>query len=73
MKTRYFTFGQSHVHVINETIFDRDVIVEITSEDPRTDMFNTFLDKWAFEYENLNKIDLSLFPKGIINLNNIIN
>lgn len=62
-KTRYFTFGQIHVHSIGSFTYDKDVVVEITAEDPRKEMFRIFGDKWAMEYKN--KPDMSFYPRGI--------
>lgn len=63
MKTSYFTFGQSHFHNINGTVFDKDVVVKITAEFPREVMFKVFGPKWSMEYSK--PPDMSFFPKGI--------
>ena len=70
MRKYYFTFGQSHVHSVNGITFDKDIVVEITannSGEARDIMFDTFGDKWCFEYKKLP--DMSFFPRGIIKLN----
>lgn len=51
LKTSYFTFGQVHVHSVNGRTFDKDTVVKITAEDPRQVMFDTFGNKWGFEYD----------------------
>lgn len=68
LKTRYFSFGQIHVHSLNGQTFDKDCIVEITAEEPREVMFQCFGDKWAFEYNDLNDDQLRHFPRGVIKL-----
>ena len=35
MKTRYFSFGQTHTHSFNGHTLDKDCIVKITAENPR--------------------------------------
>lgn len=67
MRTSWFTFGQAHVHSVNGKTFDKDCVVEITSEDPRITMFNTFGTKWSFEYDV--EPPMQHFPRGIIKLN----
>ena len=68
MKTRYFTFGQSHIHRYKNHILDKDCVVRISAEDPRSVMFDNFEDVWAFEYEDMP--DMSLFCRGIYDLTN---
>ena len=63
MKTAYFTFGQSHVHSVNGFTFDKDVVVKITSENPRDSMVKYFGHTWAFEYDK--EPDMKYFPRGI--------
>lgn len=63
MKTRYFTFGQSHVHSIDGFTYDKDVVVKITAEDPRDVMVANFGQVWAFEYEY--EPNMKFFPRGI--------
>ncbi len=62
------TFGQTHVHSVNGKTFDKDCVVEITAEDPSQVMFDTFGNKWAFDYDKLELLDLGHFPRGIIKL-----
>lgn len=63
MKTSYFTFGQNHVHSINGFTYDKDVVVSITSDNPRTIMFEYFNSQWGFEYDS--EPSMELFPRGI--------
>ena len=67
MLTRYFTFGQTHVHSVNGRTFDKDDVAKITAPDPRKVMFEYFGPKWAFEYtpEEMTAARLDHFPKGI--------
>lgn len=60
MKTKYFTFGQSHIHVGG---FDKDVVVKITAKNPREKMFKLFGKDWSTEYDELP--DMRYFSKGI--------
>ena len=66
METAYFTFGQCHFHKIDDKIFDKDSVVKITSEDPRTKMFELFGSKWAMQYDE--PPNMEYFPRGIIEL-----
>lgn len=68
MKTSWFTFGQAHVHSVNGKTFDKDVVVEITSEDPRKKMMELFDIKWSIQYNSLEEVNLEYFPKGIIKI-----
>lgn len=62
----YFTFGQSHRHVIGGEVFDKDCVVKIEGEDAREKMFKLFDSKWSMQYEE--KPDMSLFPRGVFNI-----
>ena len=54
MKTSFFTFGQSHVHVLDDgTRLDRDTTVKIVAEEPRDIMTRLFGAKWSMEYDFL--------------------
>lgn len=64
--TAWFTFGQIHTHSMNGITFDKDCIVEITADDPREVMFQTFDRKWAMQYDT--PPNLEHFPRGIIKL-----
>lgn len=67
METKWFTFGQTHVHHVNGKTFDKDCVVEIeTASDPRAVMFRTFGIKWAMQYDE--PPDMKHFPRGIIKL-----
>lgn len=62
-KTRWFTFGQSHAHSVDGFTYDKDVVVQITAEDPRSEMVKAFGMKWGMEYRERPKMDY--FPRGI--------
>lgn len=66
MNTQYFTFGQSHVHSVNNFTWDKDVICKITADDPREVMFAAFGEKWSMQY-NESKLEelLKYFPRGV--------
>lgn len=66
MKTAYFTFGQAHHHVVNNIDFNRNTVVEITADDPRQVMFDTFGNKWSMQYDQ--PPDMRHFPGGIVKL-----
>lgn len=66
MTTSYFTFGQTHAHVVAGKVYDKDSVVMITAENPRDVIFTIFGDKWAMQYDQFP--DISLFPRGIVNL-----
>lgn len=66
MSVAYFTFGHGHAHALNGFTFDKDVVVRIESEDPRSTMLENFGGKWAFEYEE--PPDMRYFPRGIVDL-----
>ena len=61
--TRWFTFGQAHKHFINGFRYDKDVVVEITAENPREEMFKIFGNKWAFEYNDVP--EMLYYSRGI--------
>lgn len=63
MIRRYFTFGQTHVHSVDGFTYDKDIVVEITANNPRQTMFDTFGCQWGMEYEQ--KPPMELFPRGI--------
>lgn len=66
MKTRWFTFGQVHIHRVNGKVFDKDCVVRITAKEPRDIMVKHFGAKWAFEYDN--EPDMHHFPRGVFDL-----
>lgn len=68
MTTSYFTFGQCHAHAVNGITFDKDCVVEITAEDPRQTMVDTFGAKWSMQYDEMPPETLRHFPRGIIKL-----
>ena len=70
MKT-YFTFGQAHEHRVNSKTFDKACVVEIeapTHEEVRKKMMETFGQKWAFQYNDLESVGMDFYKRGIIQL-----
>lgn len=65
MITRYFTFGQGHAHSVDGFTWDKDIVCEITADDPRGVMLETFGTKWGFEYETLDDVGLDYYPRGV--------
>ena len=66
MITQWFTFGQCHAHAHAGVTFDKDLVVEITAEDPRSVMFGLFGNKWGMQYDS--KPDMRHYPRGIYKL-----
>lgn len=69
MTTRYFTFGQNHIHTIDGVVFDRDVVVKITAADEaacREKMFATFGRQWCGCYQDPR--EPRWYPRGEIEL-----
>jgi hypothetical protein len=68
-KKSYFTFGQGHVHQIDNACFNKDIVVEVDGTDlqtPRDRMFEHFGKQWSMEYNELP--DMAYFPRGWVNL-----
>lgn len=59
----WFSFGWGHAHNIAGFTYDKDIIVEIESPNPRKSMFEIFGQKWSMQYDT--KPDMSYFPRGI--------
>lgn len=66
LHTRWFTFGQCHVHSVNGKTFDKDCVVKITHMDPRQEMFRYFGPKWSMEYDQ--EPNMEHFPRGVFEL-----
>jgi hypothetical protein len=62
-KTSYFTFGQNHAHGVAGFTYDKDIVVQIVSPDPRASMFEIFGNKWASQYDKVP--DMSYYSRGI--------
>ncbi len=69
MKTSYFTFGQDHAHRLPNITLDKDIVLKITSPDPRQTMFDLFGRKWAFQYDA--PPTMSYYPRGIVDINGV--
>lgn len=65
MKTSYFTFGQSHVHLVDGFTYDKDVVVKITAEDPCGVMNTVFGSLWSTEYYDLDDLKPEYYPRGV--------
>ena len=71
MITNYFTFGQSHVHRVNNVTWDCDIVCEITAENEaqaRDKMVDAFGTKWGFQYPTLDMVGLHYYHRGYRNL-----
>lgn len=68
MTKTYITFGQVHVHHINGKVFDKDcvAVVDLPEDEARA----IFMPQFCFSYaeEEFNKLDVSFFPRGLINV-----
>ena len=60
----YITFGQVHAHSVNGKTFDKDCVAVINGG--RDLAFELFGDKWCFHYTKFSDIDMSYFPRGLI-------
>ena len=63
----YITFGQIHVHRVNNKTFDRDCVARVKGD--RSTAFELFGDKWHQCFESLDEIDMSYYPRGVIDAN----
>lgn len=67
----YFTLGQSHVHKLENVTWDKDGVVEVqtTKENKAREFIQSIAgQKWGFCYDNLEKLNLEYYPKGIIKI-----
>jgi len=75
MKYTYVTFGQSHRHEIDDTVFDKDCVARIPADswaEGREKAFKIFGPKFCFEYHDTSWDEakqLSFFPRGYIDIN----
>ena len=69
MKT-FVTFGQGHVHKINDTVFDKDCVAIV--EGDREKVFEIFGPKFCFEYpeEYWDDAKMKYYPRGYIVVGN---
>lgn len=66
----YITFGQVHVHRVNNKTFDKDCVAVIDCKnmsEGRQKAFELFGEKWAFCYwwDDI-KDSMHYFPRGLI-------
>lgn len=66
--THYVTFGQTHCHEINGTVFDKDCVATYESDDGLVRAFELFGDKFCFHYDESTFDWSSLwhFPRGVV-------
>lgn len=74
MEEFYITFGQSHIHQVDNTIFNKDCVAVIFAEDEmkaRDIAFEYFGPKFCTSYtkKTWNDNNNHYFPRGFINLN----
>jgi hypothetical protein len=70
----YITFGQAHIHQIDEKIFNKDSVAEIecvSASDGRQKAVELFGVKFAFQYseKDITPEFMKFFPRGIIEIN----
>ena len=68
----YITFGQVHVHRVNNKTFDRDCVAVIecnSHEHGRELAFEFFDDKFFTSYEDVEDAELHYYPRGLIEAN----
>lgn len=63
-KSTYCTFGQTHKHVIDGVIYDKDTVVKLESENPEEKMIEMFGYNWSHIYDELP--DMKYYPRGIV-------
>lgn len=67
--TKWFTFGQSHVHDLCGFRLDKDIVLEITAQNPSGVMMSHFGEIWAAIHDN--KPGMEYFPRGCVTLDEI--
>ena len=77
MEKTYVTFGQVHVHSVNGQTFDKNCVAVINcanATEGRERAFEYFSNKFCFTYheEEFTSEKLSYFPRGLIEVNPII-
>ena len=70
---QYITFGQDHIHRINDQIIDKDCVVEFEGnsfEEIRKKALKYFGTKFSMQYseERIDEDFMKYFPRGIIKL-----
>lgn len=70
----YITFGQMHIHRVNEKTFDCDCVAVIHAEDEnegRDLAFEYFGAKWhqSFTEKSFDLEIMKLYPRGLIEVN----
>ncbi len=68
----YFTLGQNHVHRINGHTIDCDCVpvVYAATYGKARDLFFEWTDgKFHQQYDNVDKVHLEYYPRGLVELN----
>lgn len=65
MRTCFYTFGQGHSHALGDKFFDKDSVLKITAEDPRSVMISLFKLKWCGEYPEDDPPTWRLYHRGV--------
>lgn len=71
MNKYYISFGQSHEHIIDKRVFNKDcicVIEEDNYEKARERAFKLFGNKFCMVYTEASQPDMKWFPRGLIKL-----
>jgi len=72
VKVLYISFGQDHIHRVNNQTFDKDCIAEIKCDNyghGRAIAFDLFSDRFGTDYLKADEKLMSFFPRGIIKAN----
>jgi hypothetical protein len=67
----YITFGQNHVHRVNNQTLDCDSVASIEAENEsegRKRAFELFGNKFCTSYKTLESVHLEYYPRGIIEI-----
>jgi len=75
MNKIYITFGQCHIHRVNNHVLDKDCVAVINCKDEaegRKLAMEWFDGKFCFSYygeKQLEKLDMRYFPRGCVEIN----
>lgn len=68
----YFTFGQSHVHMVDDVLYHKDVVAVMEAEneeEARKRAFQLWGPKWFTSYP-VTPPDMAYFPGGFVEVPN---
>jgi hypothetical protein len=68
LPSSYFTFGYDHAHSIDGRTYDRDVVVCVTSPDPRATMLDMFGRKWSTEHVAPGPVPRTFGPTTLVDV-----